>query len=126
MRKIILPVVERARAIESEWGSSAIDGNNGKFLFLHGGMKMCVIASDGLGWDHVSVSYAHRCPTWEEMTKIKDLFWNEDEAVFQFHPAKEHHRDYHKYCLHLWKPQDQEIPMPLPIMVAPEGGCNAR
>lgn len=39
-----------------------------------------VVASSGeipvsQGWDHVSVSLPNRCPTWEEMCKVKDLFF---------------------------------------------------
>src|SRR5262245_54586743 len=26
-------------------------------------------------WDHVSVSLSHRCPTWDEMCWVKDLFF---------------------------------------------------
>ena len=39
-------------------------------------------------WEHVSVSLPDRCPTWEEMCFIKDLFWNSDECVVQYHPPK--------------------------------------
>ena len=38
------------------------------------GATLRVLFSDGLGWDHVSVSLADRCPTWAEMCFIKDLF----------------------------------------------------
>ena len=40
------------------------------------------IADNGLidsEWEHVSVSTSTRWLTWEEMGKIKDLFFNEDE-----------------------------------------------
>lgn len=39
-------------------------------------------------WEHVSVSLAHRCPSWEEMCFVKSLFWKEEETVIQFHPKK--------------------------------------
>ncbi len=26
------------------------------------------------GWEHVSISNTHRCPTWDEMCAVKDLF----------------------------------------------------
>lgn len=32
---------------------------------------IAIIASWGGGWEHVSVSLARRCPTWEEMCIIK-------------------------------------------------------
>ena len=39
---------------------------------------IAVIASWGGGWEHVSVSLARRCPTWEEMCMVKDIFWGEE------------------------------------------------
>jgi len=64
------------------------------------------------GWEHVSVSYPMRCPTWEEMCFIKNIFWDEKETVIQFHPKKTNYVNTHKYCLHLWKPLKEEIQLP--------------
>src|SRR5580658_4748259 len=47
-------------------------------------------------FEHVSVSLAHRCPTWEEMCKIKDLFWDDEDVVVQFHPAKSEYVNFSK------------------------------
>lgn len=55
------------------------------------------------GWEHVSVSLPRRCPTWDEMCLIKDIFWDEEECVVQFHPPRSQYVDTHPYCLHLWK-----------------------
>ena len=41
---------------------------------------IAVIASWGGGWEHVSVSLARRCPTWEEMCMVKDIFWERRSA----------------------------------------------
>lgn len=79
--------------------------------------KIRVIASWGEGWDHVSVSLEHRCPTWDEMCFVRDFFFNPDECVVQYHPAEENYINDHDYCLHLWRPQNQEIPMPPKIFV---------
>ena len=80
---------------------------------------ICIVASGGDpddpmsgGWEHVSVSTATRCPTWEEMCEVKDLFWSEDEAVIQFHPPRAEYVNNHRYCLHLWKP-------PYPVVMPP-------
>ncbi len=44
---------------------------------------MC-IASDGEGWEHVSITIrGNRCPNWKEMCFIKDLFWGEEDTVIQ-------------------------------------------
>jgi len=108
--------------------SRAEDGNNGAFLIKrHGKAGLQIIASDGMGWDHVSVvpvdrsgQKLYRTPSWDEMCLVKSLFFTDDEAVFQFHPPKRVYRNAHEYCLHLWRPQHAEIPLPDPIMVAPE------
>lgn len=93
------------------------DNYNGAFKIPYRSYEMFVIASNGGGWDHVSVSLNNRCPNWEEMNYIKDLFFGEDECVMQLHPPKEDYVNNHSYCLHLWKPQEQEIPRPPMYMV---------
>ena len=81
---------------------------------------MPIIASWGGGWEHVSVSLARRCPTWEEMCAIKDIFWREDECVVQYHPPKSEYVDCHPYCLHLWKKIGHEFETPPSIFVGPK------
>ena len=76
------------------------------------GKMFFVIYSNGGGWDHVSVSLTNRCPTWEEMCFIKDLFFNESESCVEYHPRKEDYVNFHPFCLHIWKPQEQELPTP--------------
>lgn len=74
--------------------------------------SMGIIASWGSGWDHVSISFMNRCPTWDEMCWIKDLFWFSEETVMQLHPPESAYVNQHPYCLHLWKPQKHNIPLP--------------
>lgn len=95
------------------------EGNNGFFMVRLKGKtdRIRCIASDGMGWEHVSVSWADRCPTWAEMCAIKDLFWDEDDWVVQFHPAASEYVNNHPYCLHLWRPTDAVLPKPEMIMV---------
>jgi hypothetical protein len=64
-----------------------------------------VIVSATARWDHVSVSLPDRCPTWEEMSHIKDLFFEDHETVMQLHVPKSEHINCHSYALHLWRPQ---------------------
>ena len=74
-----------------------------------------VIADNGMqnrDWEHVSVSLPNRCLTWDEMCKIKDMFFEDEEAVFQIHPPKSEYVDFHEYCLHLWKPKGVPFPRP--------------
>lgn len=100
---------------------TAGDGHNGAYEFPHRGCIMRVVSSDGEGWDHVSVSLAARTPTWEEMDTIKDLFFDEEEAVMQLHPPRSQWINNHPYCLHLWRPQAADIPMPPGWMVGLKG-----
>lgn len=85
------------------------------------GIQMRMISSGRdleYGWEHVSVTVkAERCPTWEEMCFVKDLFWSEDEVVMQLHPAAHEYVNEHKYCLHLWKPLNATIPTPPTILI---------
>lgn len=88
-------------------------------LALRSGDGLMIIVSWGMGWDHVSVSRRNRCPDWEEMCRVKRTFFEPEECVIQYHPPKSHYKNYHPYCLHLWKPQGVELPMPPSYMVAP-------
>ncbi len=94
------------------------EGNNGYFAFGRSGITFRVISSDGMGWEHVSVSLnKKRCPTWEEMCIVKDLFWDKDDCVLQFHPPEKEYINNHQYVLHLWRPIGTNIPTPDSIMV---------
>ncbi len=78
-----------------------------------------IVASAGLGWDHVSVSRHNRCPNWPEMEHVKRLFFKDDETAMQLHVPPNDHISFHPYCLHLWRPTEQEIPRPPGWMVGP-------
>jgi len=84
----------------------SVDGSNQKFH---------VMASiDENQWEHVSVSVftSDRLPKWNEMARIKDLFWKEEAYVLQFHPAKSDKVNLVDNCLHLWRNMDymQRVP----------------
>lgn len=102
-------------AMDASWG------NNGAFQIASPvcGNRLRVIASDGGGWEHVSVSIEESSdtPTWQEMAHIKDLFWGAEDAVMQLHPPKDSYVNNHHGCLHLWRPIGQEIPLPPMVMV---------
>jgi hypothetical protein len=95
-------------------------GNDGAALqFWTGGKKpLNIIMSFGSGWDHVSVSTNNtRCPTWIEMDDVKRLCFTPGEVVMQIHPAESDHISIKHNCLHLWRPQNEQIPMPPKWMV---------
>ena len=103
---------------------------DGVFLIEHRKIKnyfyMC-IASTGMEWNHVSVTLkklekrkwkeVSRSCTWLEMCFIKSLFWEDEETSMQLHPPKSEYVSTHPYCLHLWSPQQLEIPRPHHLLV---------
>lgn len=114
-------VPEEKRVKEGKMGTTEKDGNNGVFHIHFGPMAFAYcIASDGgyedNEWEHVSVTVHNRgkivMPTWEQMCKIKDMFWGEDDTVVQYHPAKKDYVNRHPKCLHLWKPVGKEFLKP--------------
>ena len=84
-----------------------------------GGWDGSVICSIGAGWEHVSVSpYVRRItPLWDDMCKLKDMFWNEDEAVIQIHPPKADYVNNMPNCLHLWRCYYKEMVLPPSCLV---------
>ncbi len=123
-------VPERFRNLKGMYSSTQQNGNNGWFVIPHHrivGYVYTVMASDGDGWEHVSVSVrpgvkskATRCPTWEEMCYIKDLFWDPFDWVMQFHPSIDEYVNAHPFTLHLWCPIGNAFPTPPTIMVGPK------
>ena len=116
-----VPAKYRVRVGEFATDDSA--GNNGAFKIKNPNSKVKkngvfgIIASDGQGWEHVSVSLSHRCPTWAEMCMIKDLFWDDEDTVMQFHPPKAAYVNNHEFCLHLWRPVEENVETPNPLLV---------
>lgn len=118
-------VPERYRITSGELASTHLDKNNGLFMVPINrnrttGPRLAVIASDGEGWEHVSVSHHTRCPRWEEMCAVKALFWGPEDWVMQYHPAESQYVNCHPRCLHLWRPTDQHIPIPPTWLVGPK------
>ena len=111
----------RLAGTERELYGANGDSGNGIFKVFVGGRSFHVIASNGGGWEHVSVTPGNlnrrACPTWDEMCAIKDMFFKEDETVVQYHPPKSDYVNNHPYCLHLWRPLNKEIPRPPQIFV---------
>lgn len=114
--------LERYRERRGDYGSNTGD-DFGRFQ-LPGpcGQILRIIASsgdpgNGIDWEHVSVSLHNRCPNWQEMCYVKDLFWDAEETVMQLHPPRSQYVNVHDYVLHLWRPTTTEIPMPPRITV---------
>lgn len=105
----------RPRTQYTEWGG-VFDINRGNLSF------QCIV-STGPDWEHLSVTVydnrkkTHRCASWNEMCWLKDLFWEDSDVVIQYHPAKSEYVNDHPHCLHLWRPLQENIPVPPSIYV---------
>lgn len=110
------------RRVRSGKFASSTGEPGGVFRIIIGLNEFTVIACSGeaaladigpeAAWDHVSVSLDNRCPTWDEMRLIKDLFWDPSDCVVQFHPAESDYVNIHPFCLHLWRPVLVTMPVP--------------
>ena len=82
-----------------------------------------VIASDGQGWEHVSVSKegTQKVPNWSQMCEIKKLFFGMDSWVVQFHHLESEYVNNHPGVLHLWRPTHAILPTPPAELVGVKG-----
>lgn len=127
MKSQVPEVLEKGRVIYGPWRSTAEDGFNGQFA-IEGpyAVHMFMQISNGLGWEHVSLQIVppegqkQRDPKWDEMCFIKDLVWDAEEWVIQYHPAQSVYVNCHPHVLHLWKPIGIDFPKPPSYLVGPK------
>lgn len=89
------------------------------------GCALFVIATDGegmaMGWEHVSVhgrtARGIFTPSWDQMCHVKDLFWDAEDCVIQYHPPKSQYVNRHKNTLHLWRKSGVNFDTPPTILV---------
>lgn len=128
MRTKLFDFVEAGRLREGQFGSDPQDGLNGAFIVMGPRVaRLRIVASDGSDpvaqdWEHVSVSVevTNRCPNWPEMVYVKNLFWEEEECVVQFHPPKSEYVNFHPTTLHLWRHRSRVVETPPSILVGPK------
>lgn len=108
---------EIAKIGRCHWIDSSDDGMRG-IIALHG-WQGTIIVSNGAGWEHVSVSpmKKHYVPTWDDMCAIKRMFWNDNEAVIQIHPAQTDYVNNMPNCLHLWRCSYKDMVLPPSCLV---------
>jgi hypothetical protein len=132
-------VPEASRITEGPMSSAPGSGRYGVFLVDSPvpGWQLALICDDGtnaevpesLGWEHVSVSARSlsgfikdkvarlirartRIPTWPEMVYVKELCWDPDDCVVQYHPPRSSYVNVHPHVLHLWRSRTQAVPLP--------------
>jgi hypothetical protein len=125
MRKQPPTKLEQARIRDGFYGSDSSSGLTGAFHLMGPcGANLLIIANTAddpivKGWEHVSISIKHRPPNWQEMCFAKELFWDDEEAVVQFHPPKSQYVNCHPNCLHLWRDTIHGHRLPDSLLVGP-------
>ena len=125
MRKTVPETLEKGRIKTGKLGSNSTYGFYGAFEIIGpmGATLIMVISGaddtdkDSEGWEHASVSLHNRCPNWFEMCFVKNLCWDEEECVIQFHPPKSEYINNHNFCLHLWRHKTFQFKMPPKILI---------
>lgn len=85
------------------------------FLELPTGFRGTVVFGprEGGRWEHVSISHYNRrkLPTWEDMCRVKDIFFGPEEMAVQIHPEESSYvhsvgtgSNKLENVLHLWRP----------------------
>lgn len=56
-------------------------------------------------WEHVALDLEanKRCPTYQEMCRLKEYFFSENEIALQIHPRRDDYVNECYYRLHLWR-----------------------
>lgn len=109
----------RWRIRTGQMGSEDCAGWNGAFIVPLEGHMWQVLISDGMGWRHLSITNAQKSmlPSWNVMCRIKEYFFGDEDWAVQFHPPKGDYVNVHEFVLHLWQPLNENLPVPLNIMV---------
>jgi hypothetical protein len=125
--KRFVPLTLQANRVRvGPMGSDESYGLAGAFRLLPPGPDAVLLVAVSSGpdyehdWEHVSVSGENRCPTWDEMCWVKDLFWEKHEMAIQYHPPESQYVRCHPHCLHMWRPITMSIPMPPMLLVGPK------
>lgn len=105
---------EKHRVTMKQYGTAG-DAHNGCFMFPQKGLF--VIISAGEGWEHASVSRKSRMPSYEDMVFVAEQFWDKDDTLMQLRVPAEDHVNVSNFCLHWWRPIEEEIPRPPGWMV---------
>src|SRR5262245_30266106 len=120
-------VPESSRLLSGPMGSRPHEGQWGAFVMNspEPGWQLALICDDGtttavaesIGWEHVSVhafkaADKMRTPTWKEMAFVKDVCWDDEDVVVQYHPPKSEYVNEHPHVLHLWRSVTQSFPRP--------------
>lgn len=72
-------------------------------------MISCCVERDGRNWVHLSVSRRKEYPSWDEFSRVKDLFLGREALALQVLPPRSEWVNDHAYCLHLYQCLDERV-----------------
>ena len=98
------------------------DGFSG--MFYAPGISATLICSWGGGWEHVSISPTRKSytPSWDDMCRLKETIFKDEEAVVQIHPPKSEYVNNMPNCLHLWRCTYKDMVLPPAVFVGIKKG----
>jgi len=87
-------------------------------------LSATLVCTWGAGWEHVSISPTRKSytPSWDDMCRLKEVFFKDDEAVIQIHPPKSEYVNNMPNCLHLWRCTYKDMVLPPAILVGIKKG----
>jgi hypothetical protein len=114
-----LMAANRWRIRSGQMGSENTEGWNGCFIVPVNGQLWQVMLSDHYGWRHLSATNTQRrqLPPWEVMTRLKDLFFADEETCVLYIPAKGDYINEHPYVHHLWSSLEEPLLKPPVVLV---------
>lgn len=112
--KKFFPEAEQYRTHVPPMPATSTGDRFGCFIVKSAKVQLRMIVDDGAetGWEHVSVSCKMKTPagqiidympTWDLMCYAKNLFWEPEECVLQFHPPASQYVNRSEHVLHLWR-----------------------
>ena len=94
------------------WGmENSIIGNSALIKLPDCGTCTVVWDDNESGYEHVSVSPVKKfnIPSWNDMCIVKDVFFEDEEEIYQIHPKKSEYVNLQQNCLHLWKVKGHDL-----------------
>ena len=97
--------------VNLKMGKFVISANSCLIKLPDCGTCSCVWSDNEEGYEHVSIAprKQFKMPSWEDMAKLKDIFFKDDEEAYQIMPKKSEYVNLKENCLHLWRPHNGKI-----------------
>ena len=87
-------------------------GHGDAYIHATTGLRVIIseeFLADKKYWQHMSVSYPDRLPSWEDLVLAKEQFLGEEVEAYQVLPKRSEYVNNHPYTLHLWRCLDGDL-----------------